>query len=221
MKPIALLRVACALAALLLLSACATHKPYDYTAFKASHPASILVLPPVNNTPEVTASNAVLSYTTRPLAESGYYVIPVTLAAETFKENGLTQPSDIHAAPIAKLREIFGADAALYITIANYGTVYQVLSSATIVTADARLVDLKSGTLLWHGHASASSDEANGQNQGGLAVLLITAIVKQVVANVTDPSYRVAGITTNRLLSAGVPNGILFGPRSPYYAPEK
>ena len=218
MQSIRCFRLACALLTLVLITGCATRKPYDYSAFKVSDPKSILVLPPINNTPEISASNAVLSYTTRPLAESGYYVIPVTLAAETFKENGLTQANDIHATPIPKLREIFGADAGLYITISRYGTVYQVVGSASIVTATARLVDLKTGAQLWQGSASASSDEGNNQ-QGGLAVLLITAIVKQVVGSLTDESYRIAGVTTARLLSAGTPNGILFGPRSPHYTP--
>lgn len=219
MKPIQWMRLACTLLALILLTGCATHKPYDYTAFKASNPKSILVLPPINDTPEITASNAVLSYTTRPLAESGFYVIPVTLASETFKENGLTQANDIHATPIAKLHEIFGADAGLYITISRYGTVYQVVGSASIVSATAKLVDLQTGAQLWHGSASASSDEGNNQ-QGGLAVLLITAIVKQVVGSLTDESYRIAGVTTSRLLTAGTPGGILYGPRSPRYTPE-
>ena len=99
-------------AGLLLMTGCATRQPYDYTAFKESKPRSIVVLPPLNNTPEVQASYSVLSYATLPLAESGYYVMPVTLVAETFKENGMAQPADMHATPATKLREIFGADAA-------------------------------------------------------------------------------------------------------------
>lgn len=204
---------------LLLLSGCATRQPYDYTAFKESRPRSILVLPPLNNTPEVQATYSVLSWATLPLAESGYYVLPVTLVAETFKENGVTQPVDMHATPAAKLREIFGADAALYITITQYGTVYRILSSAAIVTAGARLVDLKTGKVLWTGAATASSEEGQNQ-QSGVAGLLISAIVKQVIATVTDKSHEVAGITTARLLSSNRVNGILPGPRAPHFGKD-
>lgn len=206
-------------AGLLLMTGCATRQPYDYTAFKESKPRSIVVLPPLNNTPEVQASYSVLSYATLPLAESGYYVMPVTLVAETFKENGMAQPADMHATPATKLREIFGADAALYITISEYGTVYRVISSASIVTAGARLVDLKTGKVLWTGAATASSEEGKSQ-QGGVAGMLITAIVKQVIATVTDKSHEVAGITTARLLFANKVNGILPGPRSPLYGKD-
>lgn len=202
------------------MTGCATQAPYDYSAFKESHPRSILVLPPVNNSPEVTASNSVLSYVTRPLAEAGYYVLPVTLVAETFHENGMTQPADMHATPADKLVKIFGADAALYITVQKYGTVYQVVNSASIVSAQAKLVDLKTGKLLWEGSASASSEEGNNQQQGGLAGLLIAAIVKQVIATTLDQSHVVAGTATQRLLAAGQPRGILYGPRSPNYGKD-
>ncbi|OGB28809.1 MAG: hypothetical protein A3F78_07260 [Burkholderiales bacterium RIFCSPLOWO2_12_FULL_61_40] len=204
----------------LVLAGCATQTPYDYTAYKESRPRSIVVLPPLNNTPEVPASYSVLSYATRPLAEAGYYVMPVTLVAEAFKENGMTQAADMHATSPDKLRKIFGADAALYITIGKYGTVYQVINSSTVVAADAKLVDLKTGKLLWQGSASASSEEGQNQQQGGLAAVLIAAIVKQVMATTLDQSHQVAGVATTRLLSAGAPNGLLYGPRSPNYGKD-
>ena len=213
------LKIIAAASCLVLIQGCATKAPFDYTAYKESRPRSILVLPPINNTPEVNASYSLLSYATRPLAEAGYYVMPVTLVAEAFKENGVTQPSDMHATSAQKLREIFGADAALYVSISKYGTVYQVLNSASIVAADAKLVDLKTGKLLWSGSASASSAEGENQ-QGGLAVLLIAALVKQVMGTVMDQSHQIAGITSTRLLSAGMPNGILYGPRSPNYGKD-
>lgn len=203
----------------LVMTGCATKAPYDYSAFKESRPKSLLVLPPVNKTPEVQASYSVLSHVTRPLAEAGYYVMPVTLVAEAFKENGLTEPSDMHTTSAEKLRKIFGADAALYITISNYGTVYQIVNSASIVTANATLMDLKTGKTLWEGAATASSNEGENQ-QGGLAALLITAIVKQIVGTVMDQSHQIANVTAVRLLSAGQPRGILFGPRSPNFGKD-
>lgn len=204
-----------------LFTGCATRPaPYDYTAFRESRPRSILVLPPLNNSPEVAATYGVYAQASFPLAESGYYVFPVTLVDETFKQNGLTTAGDIHAVAPAKLREIFGADAALYITITKYGAVYTVLNSEVVVSAKARLVDLKSGKLLWEGSASASSEEGKNNNAGGIIGALVTAVVKQVINNVTDSSYPVAGTTAARLLFAR-PNGMLYGPRSPKYQSEQ
>jgi len=217
-SPISLMRLSLLTLSLSLLGGCATtQKAYDYTAFREARPASILVLPPVNESPDIKATHSMLSHATAPLAESGYYVFPVTLVDETFKHNGLTAPADIHEVAPAKLREIFGADAALYISVKQYGTSYKVIASETRVTAEARLVDLRSGNQLWHGVATASSAENDSNSGGGLAGLLIKAVVRQILETIVEQGHVIAGQTSSRLLSAGMPNGILYGPRSPQY----
>lgn len=204
--------------ALLVLQGCATlPQPYDYTAYKQAMPASILVLPPVNATPEVQATPSVLAQVTLPLAESGYYVLPVSLVDETLRNNGMHTPEDAHQIAPAKLREIFGADAGLYMTVTRYGSVYKVLNSETAVSLQAKLVDLRSGQLLWEGAASASSAEQQNNSQGGLIGLLVKAVVDQIISASTDRSHPMAGLASQRLLAAGRPNGLLYGPRSPAY----
>lgn len=202
----------------LLLSGCATPpKPYDYTAFRAAKPATLLVLPPVNNTPDVLATPSVFAQMTYPLAESGFYVLPVSLVDETLKSNGIQTASDAQQIPREKLRSIFGADAAVYVQVKRYGSVYQVLGSETAVALEAKVVDLRSGDLLWEGSASASSAEQSSSNQAGLIGLLVKAIVEQIVNTATERSHPIAGIAAQRLLAAGRPNGMLPGPRSPLY----
>lgn len=204
--------------ALLALQGCATPpKPYDYTAYKEAKPASILVLPPINGTPEVQATSSVMAQMTQPLAESGYYVLPVSLVDETLKSNGMQTADDAQQIPAAKLREIFGADAGLYVKVSRYGSVYKVLNSETAVTLEAKLVDLRSGRLLWEGSATASSAEQQNNSQGGLIGLLVKAVVDQIISASTDRSHPMAGIASQRLLAAGRPNGLLYGPRSPNY----
>ncbi|MCF8206369.1 MAG: DUF799 domain-containing protein [Methylotenera sp.] len=207
-----------AAAALLLLQGCASPpKAYDYTAYQAAKPASILVLPPVNSTPDVQATPSVLAQMTLPLAESGYYVMPVSLVDETLKGNGVHTADEAQQIPVAKLREIFGADAGLYVKVTRYGAVYKVLNSETAVTLDAKLVDLRNGQLLWEGSASASSAEQQNNSQGGLIGLLVKAVVDQIISSTTDRSHPMAGVASQRLLAAGRPNGLLYGPRSPSY----
>ena len=199
-----------------LITGCATRPPYNYTAYRAADPKSILVLPPKNASPDVKAPDSFYSYTQLPLAEAGYYIFPVTLVSETFKNNGLTVNDEIHLVSHSRLQQIFGADAALYITIHDYGTKYMVVSSASIVTASGQLVDLRTGTVLWEGKATASSAEGES-NQGGLAAMLVGAIVKQVLGTALDQSHRIAGITSIRLLSPEMFNGVLYGPRNSLY----
>lgn len=208
------------LAASVWLAGCVTPKTHsmDYGAYRKAKPASILVLPPINDAPEVQASASVLSQSTLPLAEAGYYVMPVTLVNETFRQNGLEIASDIHEVPHAKLKEIFGADAALYIRITKYGTSYQVIQSTTLVSVEGRLVDLRTGKLLWNGRATASNQEGGNNSGGGLVGMLVTALVSQVINSATDAAHPMAGIATNRLLAVGTPGGLLYGPRSPQYS---
>lgn len=107
------LKLVSAVSVLGLLVACATQpqQHVDYTAFKKAQPRSILVLPPANETSDVTASSRLLSQMTLPLAESGYYVMPVAVMDEPFRQNGLTAPTDIEQVAPARLHDIFGADA--------------------------------------------------------------------------------------------------------------
>ncbi|KLT72773.1 hypothetical protein PL75_06770 [Neisseria arctica] len=214
------LRICAAALAAALLAGCASQAvPHDYSAFKASNPRSILVLPPVNESPDVNAVNGFLSQTTLPLAEAGYYVFPVAVVQQTFRQNGLDHSADIHAVQLSKLHEIFGADAVLYLKVKQYGTSYKVLVSDTRVTADAILVDARSGQELWRGEATASSTE--NQSQQGLLVMLVQAAVQQIASNIGDKSYEIAGMTAQRLLNAGGSKGILYGPRSPFHWNQK
>ncbi len=206
-----------ALIAVISLSAgCATQPQYDYSAFRESKPRSILVLPPLNQSPDVRAPYSMMATVTTPLAESGYYVFPVALVEQTFRENGMANPGEMHDAPPAKLVEVFGADAVLYITVNEYGAKYFLIDSQVIVSASARLVDLRTGRLLWEGKASASNAEGRDNSGGGLAGLLISALIRQVANNLGDQGYPVARMTSYRLLSSR-PGGMLPGPRSPEY----
>lgn len=206
-------------AAVVLLSGCATKQPYDYSALRQAKPQTILVMPPLNQSVEVDAPAGVLSQVTLPLAESGYYVLPVAVTDQMFKQNGMPTANDAQDVPVAKLREIFGADAALYLDVQQYGAKYNVIQSAAIVTLNAKLIDLRTGQQLWNGSASASS--AEGQSSGGgLVGMLVVALVNQIINSVTDQSVQVAGIANRRLLTSGGPGSLLHGPRSPRYGQD-
>lgn len=211
-----LLRLVFCLAVTLVVSGCVQMPTYDYTALNAAKPASILILPPTNSSPDVKATAAVLAQMTYPLAETGYYVVPVTLMDAAFKQNGVFTANDAQAISPEKLRSIFGADAALYTDITEYGTSYQLIRSETAVTLNTKLVDLRTGTLLWEGTARASSAEQQNNNSGGLVGMLVQAAVEQIANNLSDTSFTYAGTASNRLLQPR-PAGLLYGPRSPLY----
>lgn len=197
----------------LWLGGCAAPAPRDQTALREARPASILVLPPINTTNEVAASTSLLSVATRPLAEAGYYVMPVSLVDETFRQNGMTQPEDIHALPLQRLHDHFRADAVLYLTVTGYGATYYIVGSTTVVKVQARLLDGRTGQLLWEGQAQASSDEGKDNSNQGLVGMLLTAVIQQVASHVGEQSHRLAGVAAARLFQVRGPNALLPGPR--------
>jgi hypothetical protein len=207
-------RCAAAMGAAFLLCACATPTAQrDYTAFRESRPRSILVMPPINQSPEVKATASFLATSTAPLAESGYYVIPVTLSDETFKQNGVTVAEEAHALELGKLREIFGADAALYVTVTRFGVSYRLINSVVEATASAKLIDLRTAQELWSGTGVVVL--GNDNSGGGLIGALVSAIVSQVINTVSDRSHDAARAANFQMLSAGRRDGILFGPYHP------
>ncbi len=208
----------------LLLVGCATvDRPAadPWPALREARPASVLVLPPLNNTPDIEAPASVMAQSVVPLAEAGYYVLPIGLVNETLRANGVQTPQDAQQIAPPRLREVFGADAALYLDVRAYGSVYRVISSDSVVRVQARLVDLRDGQTLWTGSASASSAEQRAGQQGGLVGQLLQAVIEQVASNFSERNHQVAGVAMRRLLGTGSPRGLLPGPRAAAAAPTQ
>lgn len=193
---------------LLFLTGCATVEPYNYDAFNAEPPRSILVIPPVNNSVDVKAPYTYISTVTRPLAEKGYYVFPVGVIDQFLKENGLPTPAEMNMIPLDKIDENIGADAVLYVTIDNWGQEYQVLSSVTIVKGYAKLISVKSGHLLWEAPVVAQQSSDSGGN--GLIGALVNAAVTQIAGSISDNTPTVARFANQQAFGSkqrGLPDG--------------
>ena len=197
----------------LALTGCAA-KPYDYTNFRQHRPRSIVVLPPLNESTAVEATWGYLSTVTRPLAERGYYVFPIAVVDQFLKENGLPTAGEMHQIPLNKVVEILGADAVLFIIVEQYGSKYQILNSSTTVAARARLVDTRTGTLLWEGRRVVQQNSSAGQSN--LIAMLVAAAVSQIVNTSVDAAHGVSR-TTNAILFNTKDQGLLPGPYHPGY----
>jgi hypothetical protein len=199
--------------AALMLAGCATPTPYDYTNYRLHPPRSILVLPPLNESTAVRGTYSYLSTVTFPLAELGYYVFPVAVVDQFLKENGMPTAGEMHQVPLNKVAEIIGADAVLYVTLQQYGSKYQVINSATIVQVKARLVDTKTGLLLWEGVGMA---QQNSGGSGNLFADLIAAAITQAINSGTDAAHDTCR-PANMNLFYTKNYGLLYGPYSPEY----
>jgi hypothetical protein len=184
----------------LSLAACATPVAYDYTAFREHPPRSILVLPPLNQSTAVEGTYSYLSTVSQPLAERGYYVFPVAVVDRLMQENGLPTAGEMHEVPPAKIREVTGADAVLYVVLNQYGSKYLLVGTSTVVDVSARLVDTRTGTLLWDGKGHAQQDGSS--NSGNFLADMIAAAVVQAINSKTDPGHQVSRLANAQLFNS-------------------
>src|SRR4029077_16092700 len=82
----------------------------------------------------------------------------------------------------------------------EYGSKYHVLNSAATAQAKARLIDAKTGLLLWEGAVWAQ--QASGESGGGLIGALVQAAVTQVVASTSDAAHTIS-MDANTMLFTG------------------
>lgn len=170
----------------LLLSACATTKK-DLSKLQNADVRSILIVPPVNSSVEVTASEYFLSTLPIPVAESGYYVFPVNLVKRLLEDEGLSDASLVQNAAPQKLGALFGADAILYSNIEKWTAKYAVLSTSVEVKIHFILKDARSGEILWEDVREKSYVPPNSSGGSPLAALITAAV--QAAMTKAAPNY--------------------------------
>jgi hypothetical protein len=201
------------MALLIVLGGCATLPAYNYSNYRAHPPRSILVLPPLNESTAVEGTYSYLSTVTQPLAELGYYVFPVAVIDQYLKANGMPTAGEMQEIPLAKVAEIIGADAVLYIDLKQYGSKYQLVSTNAVVTVTAKLVDTRSASVLWEGSATAQNN-SNSNNSGGFLGQLLAAAIAQAISSKMDVSHGVCRLANAQLFDPEN-RGLLYGPYNP------
>lgn len=209
-------RALMALFGALLLAGCVTAPPAkDMTKFNAAKPGSILVVPVVNQTVEVTAPDYFLSTVSIPLAERGYYVFPVNMVKRTLEDEGLSDAALVHGAQPAKVCNLFGADSILYVTIKEWDAKYLLISTSVNVHLEYQIKDCKSGALLWEHDQKMTYVPQNHSSGHPLAVLVVAAINAAVAK--AAPNYVPLARQAN--LMAFYPEGVGI-PLGPYAVAE-
>jgi hypothetical protein len=173
------------LVALAALTGCAHQDPSKQEKFLSAAPRSILIVPVVNKSVDVTAADYMLSTISIPLAERGYYVFPINLVKRMLEDDGLADSSLVHAAPTPKLADLFGADAVLYITIERWDAMYMVLTTQVTVALDYQIRDGKTNDVLWQHKETMvyTPNNSGGGGIGGLVAQAITAAITRAAPN--------------------------------------
>jgi len=174
--------------ALVASSGCATRKAFDMSEFNAAPPRSILIVPVVNRSLDVDASNYVLSTLTVPLAELGYYVFPVNTVKMVLEQEGLYEPEMVRNMEPAKLASLFGADAVLFVTINRWDARYVVISTTVTVDFDYDLLR-KDGVRIWQAHKTMQYSPQNNNQQGANPLFSLIAAAVSAAVTRAAPNY--------------------------------
>lgn len=195
----------------IFMAGCAV-TPKDYTKFNNARPASILIVPVVNRSVEVSASDYFLSTITIPVAERGYYVFPVHMIKRVLEDDGLSDADLVHNAPTQKLSELFGSDAVLYISIEKWEAKYLVLTTQVTVELSYVLKDGKTGDELWVEKQTmvySPQNQSTGSPLGDLIVMAVNAAVTKAIPNYL-PLAKQANNNAFMYPGPGIPEGPYF-----------
>ncbi|HIJ95452.1 MAG TPA: DUF799 family lipoprotein [Desulfuromonadales bacterium] len=193
----------------ILLTGCVTTQPKDYTKFNASKPSSILVVPVVNRSVEITAPDYFLSTISVPLAENGYYVFPVNLVKRMLEDDGLSDSNLVHSAPVEKVANLFGADSVLYVTINQWDAAYMILTTQVTVDISYIIKAGKTGEVLWEHNQKmvyVPQNTSTGNPFADLIVMAVKAAIAKAAPNYV-PLARQANLATFTFPGSGIPYG--------------
>ncbi|MFH2012705.1 MAG: GNA1162 family protein [Pseudomonadota bacterium] len=148
------------------------YKVGDY--LEGHQPKTVAILPFVNKTSsdeafEIVRKSFYNHFSSLPYVDRELYKVD-----ELLKKAGFDTPEKLTQGDSKKLGDILNADAVIYGEITNYDRIYVGVYSQVAVGAHVRMVDVKTGNLLWE------AENITRKHQGGLSVtpvgMILTAI---------------------------------------------
>ena len=200
MKKILLLA---AVSAMLLSSCVATYtRESQYPKMYSEHPATILVMPPINNTTNVEAKDLLYTSISYPLIEAGYYVVSPHLAMEMLKAESAYDAELFIDRDAGVFARVFGADAVVFSEINTWQ------KEGFGIRTNIRYI-VKSTTtneILFERQCDLYLDlDQSSNNSGGLLGSLIDLAASAIVTATTD--HIVAARKCNAYIFKDIPRG--------------
>jgi hypothetical protein len=167
------------------------------------NPASIAVLPAVNRS---TAADAPMLYSStiaQPLANAGYYVMPMEITTDIIRQQGVHDGAQLLGVSAEKFGQLFQTDAVLYVTINRWDTNYYVLGGNVTVALAFELKSTRTNEILWAYDEALTIDTSdNANNSGGLLGAIIATAIKTAMQDYTSIAKQVNN-TVLRTLPVG------------------
>lgn len=189
--------------AALLVSGCASTyvtKQDAYPKMYEDKPVSILVVPAVNRSTAADAPDLYSTTIAQPLSEAGYYVMPLPITNMVLQLEGVVDGAQLRNISANKFRQMFDADAVLFVTINQWDTNYYVTGGNVTVGATFDLVSTDSSEVLWN-YNSVIVHNTSGNSGNLLADIISTALTTALTDYV--PVARMVNSTVMTTIPAG------------------
>ena len=180
-------------------------KGLEFPKMYEEQPRSILVLPPMNESTDAEAKAYYMTTVEMPFALTGYYVFPVEMVSDIMKQEGVYDTEMLYQIPLDKFYEYFGADAILYTHIKKWDVSYMVIASSLTVSIESEIISTKTSEKLWNYTGTVVVDLSGGNQGGGLAGLIVSAIVTAI--NTAAADYVKYARVANTQLITSLPVG--------------
>ncbi len=216
------LRIFLAFSLLAIFAACAYQPSTLQTTYPKMYqnsPASILILPPINNSNSVEAKEYFACSLAEAIGMKGYYTFPVEAVFEVMRDEGLYDTETLDAAHLQNLKKYFGADAVLQTTINRWDKVWYGLAGSLTIEVDYALLSTSTGEVLWDIKARTKVN-LESQSDNLLGALIETAI-KTAFEDYFPNSHAANLQTMNRSLPFGIHHPSYLSDATNYAPPLK
>lgn len=136
---------------------------------------TILVVPVINETTAAEAPELLNATIAQPLANKGYYVLPVPIVSNIFQESGIIDGSQLKGIPFNTYKDKFGADSVLFIKLKTWETNYMVISGNVTVGMEYVLVSAETNNVLWS-YQNTFVLDTSGSSGNLIADIIVTAV---------------------------------------------
>lgn len=159
---------------LLLIGSCATI-PKNFGPGKIM-PNTILVVPPMNNTVDMSAPDVVWPMVHNIIIRKGYNAPPIEEVKNTLKEHDIHYAGEINIFTPQELGKMFNANAILYTTITDWSTTWLLVYASQTVGLQFVLKSAEDGSILWENHYT-ETERGVATNPKQMAELAVGAAI--------------------------------------------
>jgi len=170
-------KLAILLSLLVIISSCVPSKLGTkeslYPEVYKKNPLTILVLPAINKTTAADAKELFTATTAECLSYTGYYIYPTELVNDILKQESGWNTETLDVNTLTKLKDYFGADAVLLVTINKWNTSYYVVGGNVKVELEYKLVSTLDGAVIWTQKISETIDTSQKSGGSGIAGMVL------------------------------------------------